>query len=132
VLDHFGFRVKDLGKARRFYEAVAGALGLETIDNTPTSFLVARSAEQPVPFLWIGTDQPTFWKAEHETSAAPIHLAFSSPDMASVDAFHRAALANGGTDNGAPGARGPAEMKYYGAYALDPDGNNIEAGYRGD
>jgi catechol 2,3-dioxygenase-like lactoylglutathione lyase family enzyme len=48
-----------------------------------------------------------------------------------VDAFYRAGLANGGTDNGAPGPRGPAEMRYYGAYVLDPDGNNIEAGFRG-
>jgi catechol 2,3-dioxygenase-like lactoylglutathione lyase family enzyme len=130
VLDHVGFRVKDLPAARRFYDAVAATVGLQTADNTPTSFVVGRSAEEPIPFLWIGTDQPSFWRPGHTTSASPIHLAFSAPDRASVDAFHKAALANGGTDNGAPGPRGPAEMKYYGAFALDPDGNNIEAGFR--
>jgi catechol 2,3-dioxygenase-like lactoylglutathione lyase family enzyme len=131
VFDHLGFRVKDLAAARRFYDAVAEALGLAVIDNTQTSFLVGRSASTPIPFLWIGTDQPAFWSAGHSTSASPIHLAFSASGRAAVDAFHKAALANGGTDNGAPGPRGPAEMNYYGAYALDPDGNNIEAGYRG-
>jgi catechol 2,3-dioxygenase-like lactoylglutathione lyase family enzyme len=130
VLDHFGFRVKDLAAARRFYDQVAATLGLAVIDNTPTSFLVGRSSGWHVPFLWIGTDRPSFWLPGHQTSASPIHLAFSAPDRAAVDAFYRATLANGGTDNGAPGPRGPAEMKYYAAYVLDPDGNNIEAGYR--
>lgn len=130
LLDHMGFRVRDLVSARRFYEAAAQAVGLAVIDNSPTSFLVVRSAGEPIPFLWIGTDKPSFWAAGHQVSASPIHVAFRAPDHASVDAFHRAALAAGGTDNGAPGPRGPAEMGYYGAYVLDPDGNNIEAGYR--
>ena len=130
MLDHFGFRVRDLAAARRFYEAVAGAIGLAVIDNSPASFLVVRSAEQPIPFLWVGTDEPAFWTPAHHVSASPIHVAFAAPDRAAVDAFHRAALAAGGRDNGAPGPRGPAEMGYYGAFALDPDGNNIEAGYR--
>lgn len=57
-------------------------------------------------------------------------MAFKATSREAVDAFHRAALAAGGTDNGAAGPRGPAEMKYYAAFALDPDGNNIEAGVR--
>ena len=65
-----------------------------------------------------------------KTSRSPIHLAFKAASRAAVDAFHRAALAAGGTDNGAPGPRGPAEMKYYAAFVLDPDGNNVEAGVR--
>jgi catechol 2,3-dioxygenase-like lactoylglutathione lyase family enzyme len=131
VIDHLGFRVRDLRVARRFYEAVTRPLGLVVINNTETSFLVGRSAERPIPFLWIGTDQPDFWTASHLTSASPIHLAFQAADRVSVEAFHAAALANGGTDNGQPGPRGPEELKYYAAFALDPDGNNIEAGYRG-
>lgn len=63
---------------------------------------------------------------------SPINVAFSAPDREAVDAFHRAALAGGGRDNGAPGPRGPAAMKYYAAFVLDPDGNNIEAGKRGE
>lgn len=130
MFDHIGFRVRDLKAARRFYEAVADALGLATADNTETSFVFGRSAEEPIPFIWIGTDKPAFWSDKHTVSASPIHVAFEAKDRASVDAFYKAALANGGTDNGAPGPRGPAEMKYYGAYVLDPDGNNIEAGFR--
>jgi catechol 2,3-dioxygenase-like lactoylglutathione lyase family enzyme len=132
MFDHIGFRVRDLETARLFYDAVAEALGLATGDNTDTSFLLGRSVAEPMPFLWIGTDQPAFWSEEHTVSASPIHIAFQAKDRAAVDAFYRAALANGGTDNGAPGPRGPAEMKYYGAYVLDPDGNNIEAGFRGE
>lgn len=131
MLDHMGFRVRDLAVARRFYEAVAAALGLSVIDNTEASFLVARSIDRHIPFLWIGTAEPAFWTDRHQTSASPIHVAFQAPGPGAVDAFHRAALAAGGTDNGAPGPRGPAEMKYYGAYVLDPDGNNVEAGFRG-
>jgi catechol 2,3-dioxygenase-like lactoylglutathione lyase family enzyme len=131
MLDHIGFRVKDLAAARRFYDHTMKALGLQVIDNTRTSFLIGRSAAEPIPFIWIGTDQPSFWGAVHTTSASPIHVAFAAPDRAAVDAFHAAALANGGKDNGPPGPRGPAEMNYYAAYVLDPDGNNIEAGLRG-
>ena len=130
MLDHMGFRVRDLAAARRFYEAAAGALDLSVIDNTPDSFLIGRSADEPIPFIWVGTDLPAFWGPVHETSASPIHLGFRARDRAAVDAFHRSALAAGGTDNGAPGPRGPPEMEYYGAYVLDPDGNNVEAGVR--
>lgn len=130
MLDHIGFRVRDLKASRRFYDATMQALGLALIDNTETSFLVGRSAAQPIPFVWIGTDAPTFWTKDHRTSASPIHLAFSAGSPAAVRAFYDAALANGGADNGAPGPRGPHEMKYYAAYVLDPDGNNVEAGHR--
>ena len=131
MLDHMGFRVRDLAASRRFYDACAKALGLETIDNTETTFLVARSSEAHVPFIWIGTALPAFWSKSHITSASPIHLAFQAADRSAVDAFHRAALAAGGIDNGPPGPRGPPEMNYYGAFVLDPDGNNVEAGMRG-
>jgi catechol 2,3-dioxygenase-like lactoylglutathione lyase family enzyme len=132
VIDHLGFKVRDLAVARRFYEACAKALDLAIIDNTEDSFLVGRSADKPVPFLWIGIAQPAFWTLDHRTSASPIHVAFGAGTMEVVDEFHRAALAAGGSDNGGPGPRGPKEMKYYAAFVLDPDGNNIEAGFRGE
>lgn len=131
MFDHIGFRVRDLRAARRFYEATMAALGLAVIDNSDNSFLIGPNAERPIPFVWVGTDEPAFWTAAHRVSTSPIHLAFSAHDLAAVDAFHRAALAAGGRDNGAPGPRGPEAMHYYGAYALDPDGNNVEAGHRG-
>jgi catechol 2,3-dioxygenase-like lactoylglutathione lyase family enzyme len=130
MIDHMGFRVRDLAAARRFYEACASAIGLQVIDNTAESFLIVPSAESFLPFVWVGTARPAFWSAAHATSASPIHLGFKAHDRAAVDRFYRAAIAAGGTDNGAPGMRGPAEMKYYGAYVLDPDGNNVEAGVR--
>jgi catechol 2,3-dioxygenase-like lactoylglutathione lyase family enzyme len=130
VIDHMGFRVRDLAASRRFYEACAQAIGLQVIDNTEESFLIGRSAEVPIPFIWVGTAQPAFWGSSHTTSSSPIHIGFSAANRAAVDAFYRAAVAAGGRDNGAPGPRGPEAMKYYGAYVLDPDGNNIEAGVR--
>jgi catechol 2,3-dioxygenase-like lactoylglutathione lyase family enzyme len=130
VIDHMGFRVRDLAAARRFYEACAAAIDLQVIDNSSESFLIVRSTEEHLPFIWVGTAQPAFWNAMHATSASPIHLGFKARDRAAVDQFYRAAVAAGGTDNGPPGMRGPAEMKYYAAFVLDPDGNNIEAGVR--
>jgi catechol 2,3-dioxygenase-like lactoylglutathione lyase family enzyme len=131
MIDHMGFRVRDLAASRRFYEACARPIGLRVIDNTDDSFLICRSIEQHLPFIWVGTTEPAFWSSAHTTSTSPIHVGFTARDRAAVDAFHSAAMAAGGRDNGAPGPRGPAEMKYYGAYVLDPDGNNVEAGVRG-
>lgn len=55
MIDHMGFRVRDLAASRRFYDACAQALGLQVIDNTAESFLIGRSTTQPLPFIWIGT-----------------------------------------------------------------------------
>lgn len=130
MIDHFGFRVRDLARARFFYDAVLRPLGLQAVDNGKESFVIGRSAAEPLPFIWVGITQPAFWTSAHETSRSPIHLAFKAASRVAVDAFHEAALAAGGTDNGAPGPRGPVEMKYYAAFVLDPDGNNVEAGVR--
>jgi catechol 2,3-dioxygenase-like lactoylglutathione lyase family enzyme len=92
VFDHLGFRVKDLAAARKFYDAVAASLGLATIDNTENSFLLVSSLREPVPFVWIGTDKPAFWRDGHRTSNSPLHLAFKAMDKPTVDAFHKAAL----------------------------------------
>jgi catechol 2,3-dioxygenase-like lactoylglutathione lyase family enzyme len=130
MLDHMGFRVRDLAAARRFYDACTAPLGLATIDNSAESFLIIRGAEERLPFIWVGTATPAFWTAAHRTSAAPIHFAFAAKDRAAVDAFYAAALKAGGVDNGAPGPRGGDAYGYYAAFVLDPDGNNVEAGVR--
>ena len=130
MIDHFGFRVRNLAASRRFYDACARALGLAVIDNTAESFLIGLSADEPIPFIWVGITEPAFWSSEHRTSSSPIHLAFKALDRTAVNAFHASGLAAGGRDNGEPGPRGPAEMGYYAAFLLDPDGNNIEAGVR--
>lgn len=130
MLDHTGIVVTDLRKARTFYDAVAAALGLATADNGPDSFVLGHSAEEPIPYLWIGTTRPSYWIEGSRAGLNQAHIAFAAPDKAAVDAFHRAAVAAGGRDNGMPGPR-PGAGDYYGAFVLDPDGNNIEACVRG-
>lgn len=130
MIDHTGIVVSDLGKARRFYDAIARPLGLSTAANSNESFLFGRSAQEPIPYLWIGTIRPSYWAEGSRAGLNQAHIAFIAPDKAAVDAFYEAALAAGGEDNGPPGPRDGAG-EYYGAFVLDPDGNNIEACVRG-
>ena len=126
MLDHTGIVVSDLAAARRFYDAIAAPLGLATADNGDHAFLFGRSAEEPIPYLWIGTLRPSYWAEGSRPGLNQMHVAFVAPSREAVDAFHAAGLANGGRDNGAPGPRQGAG-DYYGTFVLDPDGNNIEA-----
>lgn len=130
MIDHTGIVVSDLSSARRFYDAVAGALGLHTVANGNGSFLLGRGVDE-YPYLWIGTLRPSYWASESSPGLNQTHIAFMAPSKAAVDEFHRTALAAGGRDNGKPGPREGAG-RYYGAFVLDPDGNNIEACVRGD
>ena len=129
MFDHTGIVVTDLAKARRFYDAIAEALGLATISNGPESFLFGKSAEQPIPYLWIGTLRPSYWIEGSRAGINQMHIAFRADSEAMVRAFHAAGLAAGGSDHGPPGPR-EGVPGYYGAFLLDPDGNNIEACYR--
>jgi len=131
MLDHTGIVVTNLATARRFYDAVAEALGLQTADNGDEAFLFGKSAAEPIPYLWIGTLIPSYWVKGSQAGRNQMHVAFAAASKQQVDAFHRAAIAAGGTDNGAPGPREGAG-EYYGAFVLDPDGNNIEACCRGE
>lgn len=129
MLDHTGIVVTDLKAARRFYDAIAAALGLATADNGPEAFLFGKSADEPIPYLWIGTLIPSYWIEGSRPGINQMHVAFRADSKAMVQAFYDAALKAGGKDNGPPGPREGA-MGYYGAFVLDPDGNNIEACYR--
>jgi catechol 2,3-dioxygenase-like lactoylglutathione lyase family enzyme len=114
VLDHVGLNVRDFATARAFYAAALEPLGIAPVMEFPG-------------FCGFGDGQkPYFWIGERDEPTTPAHVAFASPDRATVDAFHEAALAAGGRDNGAPGLRAYHEH-YYGAFVLDPDGNNVEA-----
>jgi len=112
VIDHVWVRVADLPPVKRFYTAVAGATGTRVRDRGDR--------------LQVITDSGTF-----SLLAGPptenLHLALGVEDAATVAAFHRAGLDAGGRDNGAPGERPEYHAGYYGAYLLDPDGNNVEA-----
>jgi catechol 2,3-dioxygenase-like lactoylglutathione lyase family enzyme len=129
MLDHTGFVVTDLAKARRFYDAIAKPLGLVTADNFKGSFVLGKGANQ-YPYLWIGTLIPSYWVEGSRPGINQAHIALSAESRGAVDAFYRAALDNGGVDNGPPGVR-EGVPDYYGAFVLDPDGNNIEACVRG-
>jgi catechol 2,3-dioxygenase-like lactoylglutathione lyase family enzyme len=115
LIDHVHLRVSDLEASKRFYRAVVAALG------RPGS-LVEGTGHFRIDELFVD-------KADGPVSR--IHLAFQAPDRETVGAFHRAALGAGGRDNGAPGERS-YHAGYYGAFVLDPDGNNIEAVFHGE
>jgi catechol 2,3-dioxygenase-like lactoylglutathione lyase family enzyme len=126
MFDHFGFVVRDLAESLRFYEACLAPLGLRIAERHGNEAVII-SGEAEFPFIWMGTPEPSFWREEHGAARSPFHLAFSAPSREAVVAFHEAGIGHGGTDNGAPGARGSG---YFAAFLLDPDGNNIEAGVR--
>ncbi len=117
MLDHVGIIVSDYERSRAFYEQALAPLGLGMVLEPAPGVGGFGTAQRP--FFWIDTRRTS---ADHGT-----HVAFQADDRATVDAFHAAALAAGGTDNGAPGVRALYHPTYYGAYVLDPDGNNVEA-----
>ena len=123
MIDHLTLRVRDYEASKRFFLEALGSLGYEL------------TMEFDIPgfgkFCGLGVaGKPDFWLApgndEHK-APPPIHLAFAARDRKAVDAFHAAALAAGGKDNGAPGVREQYHPDYYGAFAYDLDGHNIEA-----
>jgi catechol 2,3-dioxygenase-like lactoylglutathione lyase family enzyme len=119
LIDHIQLVVKDLAASRRFYEAAFKVLGIP----------LSGSGEN---FFW--ADELFISTADSEAAAGELtgrhHIAFQAANRAMVDAFYEAGLKAGGKDNGAPGLR-PYHPGYYGAFLLDPDGNNIEAVYHG-
>jgi catechol 2,3-dioxygenase-like lactoylglutathione lyase family enzyme len=121
MLDHITFSVADFDRASAFYDQALAPLGI--------SRLVGVTAEQSggAAFAGYGDTRPFFWIGDGEASKGQLHVAFTATDRASVNAFHAAALAAGGRDNGAPGVRAHYHPDYYGAFVLDPEGRNIEA-----
>jgi catechol 2,3-dioxygenase-like lactoylglutathione lyase family enzyme len=115
VLDHVILNVSDFDGARAFYGHALEPLGVGVVMEFGQ---MCGFGEEGNPFLWI---------AERDEPSAPVHVALAAPDRGTVEAFHAAALEAGGTDNGPPGLRPHYHANYYGAFVLDPDGNNIEA-----
>jgi catechol 2,3-dioxygenase-like lactoylglutathione lyase family enzyme len=120
LIDHLQLVVRDLDASHRFYAAVLDALGVP---------MGGRGDD------WFWADELFVSSADSEAAQGALtgrhHFAFQAQDRAMVDAFHAAALAHGGSDNGAPGER-PYHPGYYAAFVLDPDGNNVEAVYHGE
>ena len=120
LIDHVQLVVADVAASRAFYSAIFDVLGVP----------IGGEAED---YFW--ADELFVSSAGSEAAQGRLtgrhHLAFQAADRATVERFHQAALANGGKDNGAPGER-PYHPGYYAAFALDPDGNNIEAVFHGE
>jgi catechol 2,3-dioxygenase-like lactoylglutathione lyase family enzyme len=118
VLDHVGVNASDYERSRAFYEAALAPFGIVPVrehDGAATGF----GESDGRPFFWVQKRPPPV--------RGGLHVAFTAQERPIVDAFHAAGLAAGGTDNGAPGVREIYHPHYYGAFLLDPDGNNIEA-----
>ncbi|MFN2468972.1 MAG: VOC family protein [Gaiellaceae bacterium] len=113
MIDHVSIRVRDRAESKRFYETALAPLGIGVLHESPHVLGFGGRAGS----LWINEGEPT----------EALHIAFAAPDRATVDAFHAAATGAGYRDNGAPGERPVYHPGYYGAFVLDPDGNNVEA-----
>jgi catechol 2,3-dioxygenase-like lactoylglutathione lyase family enzyme len=118
VIDHVTVGVSDLERSRAFYARALLPLGFSEIAVSPAGLPEVEFGLEEAPNFAISTAYPT---------GAPVHVAFAADRREQVDAFHAAALAAGGRDNGAPGLRPEYSEGYYGAFVLDPDGHNIEA-----
>ncbi len=125
MIDHTGIGVADVSQSAKFYDAVLTALGIRRVAQMPD--------DTGADGIGYGIDYPRFWIDRFHPHSTRQHTAFNAASPAQVDAFHAAGLSSGGSDNGAPGYRnGQSTPVYYAAFLLDPDGNNIEAVYRGD
>jgi catechol 2,3-dioxygenase-like lactoylglutathione lyase family enzyme len=119
MFDHISLGVRDLQRSRRFYDSALKPLGFTALSVGDDSLGYGRQAIA----LWLSP------------SASPppvdprsgLHFCFTAPSRAAVDEFHRAGLAAGGRDNGAPGVRADYGPTYYAAYIVDPDGYRLEA-----
>jgi catechol 2,3-dioxygenase-like lactoylglutathione lyase family enzyme len=117
VVDHVKIGVGDIERSRAFYRAALAPLGFEELAVSADGREVSYGPPGLDDFI-VSTNVP----------AAPgLHVAFAAQGREQVDAFHAAALAAGGTDNGPPGPRAQYSPGYYGAFVLDPDGHNVEA-----
>jgi len=122
MLDHVGYSVADISRSKRFYVAALAPLAIAVIMEV--------SAEQTGKDAHVGfgaNGKPFFWIGTGARSRGSVHVAFTAGSRAQVDAFYKAAIAAGGKDNGGPGIRAHYHPNYYGAFVLDPDGNNVEA-----
>lgn len=120
MIDHVGLAVSDIARSKAFYSAALAPLGYAVIaeeTNTLGNNVVMMGAAGEIDFVF----------ADGERVGQGNHIAFRADTRAQVQAFHAAALAAGGTDNGPPGLRPQYSGRYYAAFVCDPDGMNVEA-----
>ena len=117
MFDHVKFGVSDFAASKAFFLEALAPLGVAVVSEGPPAYGVELSADGKTSLCLFQTEE----------KPAPLHLAFVTRDRQQVTAFHRAALAAGGKDNGAPGLRPHYHANYYAAFVIGPDGHNIEA-----
>ena len=122
MFDHLAVVVSDLAKSKAFYARALVPTGHTKVVEAPDP----HDADAQT-FGFCHDDGSDLWIGQGDATKPPVHIAFRVPSRAAVDAFYAAALAAGGTHNGAPGLRPHYHADYYAAYVLDPDGHNIEA-----
>ncbi|MGB6118137.1 MAG: VOC family protein [Mesorhizobium sp.] len=121
MIDHTGCCVSDWDKSKAFYDAAFAALGGAMLHQVPKEYTGGANV------CGYGRTKPDWWISDRGEPGPGRHIAFSARSRAEVDAFYTAAMAAGGRDNGPPGPRPHYHANYYGAFVLDPDGNNVEA-----
>src|SRR3954452_13788541 len=119
MLDHISLGVRDIARSRRFYDAALAPLGYRCLSEAADGLGYGAAA----PVFWlVATPRPV-----PADPASGLHICFAAPDPTAITAFHAAALAAGGTDNGAPGPRPGYGPGYFAGFVVDPDGYRIEA-----
>lgn len=121
MIDHSGISVSDFEVSKVFYEIALAPLGASLLYMVPVE---QTNGEKVGGF---GIETPCFWLNDGGAQTPPVHFAFKAKNREAVRAFYKAAIDAGGRDNGEPGLRVHYHENYYGAFVLDPDGNNIEA-----
>jgi catechol 2,3-dioxygenase-like lactoylglutathione lyase family enzyme len=124
MIDHIVLTVQSCEKSKAFYLKALKPLGYGLVKEYPGG---AGFGADGRPSFWIGEARPGYWTDAHGASRSPTHIALRAPSRAAVRAFHAAALEAGGMDYGAPEIRAKYHPNHYGAFVLDPDGNNLEA-----
>jgi catechol 2,3-dioxygenase-like lactoylglutathione lyase family enzyme len=123
MLDHVGIAVADAERSKHFYEQALAPIGIKLVMTVSPE----QNESGGTAHGFGSDDNPFFWVGDNERVGEGTHIAFAVESRPLVDAFHRAALAAGGRDHGAPGLRPHYHPHYYAAFVLDPDGINVEA-----
>ena len=115
MFDHIGLGVTDLAASKAFFLKALQPLGVGVVMEGPYGVGLGKPGK------------PSLWLSPTQEKPSRLHIAITADSRAQVDAFHQAALAAGGTDNGPPGLRPHYHPNYYGAFVIGPDGHNVEA-----